>query len=303
MLALRARQGPYRFLVRRWDGVSDIELASRLLTTEFFEKELQPLPLPVEELDALLLLAPHQDDELIGAGGTLLRARQAGAAVHVLYLTDGAQANVGYASSEAESAAIRDREAATVCKRLGANKHDLGLANIWPRPQRADLERLAALIRDIAPQVVLTPWLLDNPAKHRLANHLLWLTDRLHRLDGFEVWGYQVHNSLLPNGLVDITAVAEEKRALLTCYRSQNEHCQRYDHLGMALSAWSSRFLPHAPEARYAELFFTLPVRAFLAQVERLYLPDLATTYRQHGPVLAGARALHKAITGEEPGP
>ncbi|PSQ88213.1 MAG: hypothetical protein BRD45_07035 [Bacteroidetes bacterium QS_8_64_10] len=36
---------------------------------------------------------------------------------------------------------------------------------------------MADLVGAMQPDVVLAPWLLDAPPKHRLANHLLWLAN------------------------------------------------------------------------------------------------------------------------------
>jgi len=294
----RARRGPYRFLVRKWLGLADIDLAARVLACEPFAQELTPLPLPLEGLSSLLVLAPHQDDELIGAGGTLILAGRAGVPIHLLFVTDGIERNPAFTSDHVEAGRIRDGEAAQVCERLGATRHHLGISNIEPAPTLADLDTLAALIHDIRPAAILAPWLLDSPAKHRMVNQLLWLAARCRPLPPAEVWGDQVQNTLIPNGFVEITSVAEEKRALLRLYRSQLEHNQRYDHLAMALSAWNSHFLPQAPLARFAEVFSTLPLEEHLRLVERFYFRDFHQTYRGNQSVIPGMTALHKLITG-----
>jgi LmbE family N-acetylglucosaminyl deacetylase len=48
-----------------------------------------PQPLEISRDTRLLVVAPHPDDELIGAAGLMQRVREAGGAVHVVYLTDG----------------------------------------------------------------------------------------------------------------------------------------------------------------------------------------------------------------------
>ena len=50
--------------------------------------ETQPLP-PFSPSDRLMVLAPHEDDEILAAGGLIQRAVAAGAAVRVAYLTYG----------------------------------------------------------------------------------------------------------------------------------------------------------------------------------------------------------------------
>ena len=295
-MALRAERGPYRFLVRKWDEVSDIDLATRVLATEFFEKELVPAPLPIEKFKSILVISPHQDDETIGAGGTLLLASAAGAKIDVLYTTDGATNNQPHAASREEYISIRNAEAQKVCARLGANVHHLNISNTNLEPTTEDLDELARIINSINPDLILAPWILDSPAKHRLTNHLLWLTHQRNNLRNFEVWGFQVHNTLFPNGYVDITAVADEKRELLKYFHSQNDHSVPFDHLAMGLAAWNARFLDGGKERSFVEVFFALPLYELLRLVERFYFSDFAATYRGHSQVLPGAMAIHKTV-------
>jgi LmbE family N-acetylglucosaminyl deacetylase len=303
LLALRAERGPYRFLVRRWDGISDIDLAVQVLGTQFFKKELIPVPLPVEKLRSILVIAPHQDDEVIGAGGTLLIASAAGVNIDVLYVTDGATQTPAYAATPEDSVRIRDLEAQEVCSKLDATIHRLGISNTAPKPTVDDLDQLSDTIQGLKPQVVMAPWILDLPAKHRLVNHLLWLAHQRRSLPDFEIWGYQVHNDLFPNGYVDITQVAVEKRKLLECYRSQNQYYQCYEHLAMGMAAWNARFLEESPSPRYVEIFFTLPLREVLRLVKSFYFSDLWTTYRGHQRVIQGAPQIHRAAVGNNPKP
>ena len=295
----RAKSGPYRFLVRRWVELNDIDLAARVLACEPFTRDLAPLPLPIEDQTGLLVLAPHQDDELIGAGGTLILASRAGVPIHIVFITDGIERNPKFTKDHAQAGRIRDEEAAEVCKRLGAKCHHLGIGNIEPQPAITHLDTLSRLIDEIKPSAILAPWLLDSPAKHRMVHHLLWLVNFRKPLPATEIWGFQVHNTLIPNGIVDITPVAEEKRALLGCYRSQIEHNQSYDHLAMALSAWNSHLLPPAPTRRYAEAFCTLPHHEHLRLVDRFYFTNLQQTYRGNQSVIPGLSAIHKAVTGK----
>jgi LmbE family N-acetylglucosaminyl deacetylase len=75
-----------------------------------------------------LVLAPHQDDETIGAGGTLLLAKRAGVELHVLFVTDGrSKGAVSYGETPEEVIRIRNREAAKVGSHLGAQIHHLGI--------------------------------------------------------------------------------------------------------------------------------------------------------------------------------
>ena len=296
----RLRTGPYRFAIRRWNKVSDVELASNLLKTHFFEYELKPQSLPVTTLKSILVLAPHQDDEVIGAGGALLLAKEAGAKLDVLFITDGrSKGATPYAETPEEVVRVRKQEAEEACRKLGAGIHHLGIDNAEPAPEMEDLRKLGNLIRELKPQVLLVPWILDTP-KHRLVNHLLWLSDYLEPLPGTEVWGYQVHNVPLPNGYVDITEVIEQKKKLLNGYVSQNTHVKRFDHIAVGMAAWNSRFLPDYKgdtRERYVEIFCALPLVEHLNMVERFYFPDIEAIYR--GIEMAeGMQRIHSKVLG-----
>jgi N-acetylglucosamine malate deacetylase 1 len=296
---LQARRDPttpYRFLVRNWAGISDAGLAARVLDTEPFWTQLQPRPVRIEAGMRFLVLAPHQDDEILGCGGVLLLAAAAGASTGVVYITDGVQRGLGYAATDEESKRVRREEAATVCARLDAEMFELSISNVDPRPTPEDVDRLSGLIKGFRPDVIIAPWLLDRPAKHRIPSHLLWLVDQRRGLPACEIWGCQVHNMLFPNAVADITEVAEAKRELLRVFVSQNQHYQNHDHLGMALSAWSSRLLEPSPQARYAEPFFALPKDELVRLIGRFYFRDLEVTYQGHSTLPAAMAELHRAV-------
>ncbi|MCW5960608.1 MAG: PIG-L family deacetylase [Pyrinomonadaceae bacterium] len=279
LFAARAAAGPYRFLIRNWQAVSDLELAADVLSIEIFRNRLEPARLPVEKFRSFLVLAPHQDDGVIGAGGTLALARRAKAEIDIIYVTDGEQRGSTFQKIGRSSIEIRKAESKTVCRRLGAGFHELNISNLLPEPAKKDVEKLRDLIAEKKPEVVLTPWLLDSPPKHRMVNHLLRLAEKCGGLGDFEVWGYQVHNSLLPNGFVDITETADEKRELIEIYESQNKSFYRYDHQAMGIAAWNSRYLGRSSEQKFAEIFFALPKAEFLRLVGRFYLKDMNQTY------------------------
>ena len=305
LLARLTPGGEYRFLVRDWSGQSDLELVRDLLSAETFRRRMDAAPLPLAQFRSLLVLAPHQDDELIGTGGACVLAREGGASVEILFLTDGAETGLGGQFGEPlppqEVAVIRQREARAVCDRLQARPEFLGISNLTLDPTPDHVDRLRAHLEQAAPDVILVPWLLDGAAKHRVANHLLWLA-----LSGgpplpCEIWGYQVNNPVWANGYVDITTAMDEKLALLRLYESQNRNIRRYDHLAEGLAAWNSRVLPSKlvdASPRYVELFCALPVDEHLRLIERFYFKSLARTYLGKQAITANMERLHRQITG-----
>ena len=300
--ARRRPDGPFRYLIRDWSGLNDINLVRAVLETETFRKTVSPVPLPWSQIRSLLVLAPHQDDELIGAGGVMILARERQIDVNICFLTDGAQTGIGRQHGEAmmprDVAVLREREARAVCSRLGAGYHALGISNLDMEITPDHVRRLSELINDCRPDVIALPWLLDGTAKHRVASHLLWLALRpLKASSCREIWGYQVNNPLLPTGYVDITSAMGEKRALLALYRSQNDNIRRYDHICEGLNAWNSRFLPSKSvdrDGKYVELFCALPTTVFRSLVAELYPRDFAMTYQNRRRLAKTMAALHR---------
>jgi LmbE family N-acetylglucosaminyl deacetylase len=230
----------------------------------------------------------------------MLLARQAGAKLDVMFVTDGrSKGATPFGETPEETVRVRYREAEQVCRQLDAGLHYLGINNAIPAPEIKDLDRLGRLISELKPQVLLVPWVLDTP-KHRIVNHLLWLSDYLKPLPECEVWGYQVHNVPLPNGYVDITEVFQRRQELIASYVSQMAHVKRYDHIAMGMAAWNCRFLPDYkgdPRQRYVEIFCALPLREHLEMIEHFYFPDIKATYR--GIDMAAAmQRFHSRVVG-----
>ena len=278
-----ATNSSYHFLVRDWAEVSDMEVAVKLLGTEFFRNQLKPIELPLYEGQRILVIAPHQDDESIGAGGTLAKASKMGAKIKILFATDGSQNNIGYSIDE--SINIRNNEALKVCELIGADYEVLPVSNFRPKLNIDHIKELNKQVYDFRPDVVLVPWILDAPVKHRMVNHLLALSNELTKLPKTEIWGYQVHNTLYPNGYVDITNIIDKKHKMVGYYKSQNHNIQCYDHLSLGMSAWNSRFMPITKsngivDKKYAEVFFTLPSEDYFSLINQFYEKDMPNTYK-----------------------
>jgi len=93
-----------------------------------------PRTLTVNADTRLLVIAPHPDDEILGAGGLMRRVHDLGGSVHVVYLTDGDGYPDGVRREEhgkkLSSGDFRDygrrrqREAQEALKTLGLDEHD-----------------------------------------------------------------------------------------------------------------------------------------------------------------------------------
>jgi LmbE family N-acetylglucosaminyl deacetylase len=71
-----------------------------------------------------VVFAPHQDDETLGCGGTILLKRKAGARVTVVFMTDGRTSHNQFIPAE-ELVQMREREAIAACLKLGLDENDI----------------------------------------------------------------------------------------------------------------------------------------------------------------------------------
>jgi len=194
----------------------------------------------------VLVLAPHVDDEAIGCGGTLLRHAGQGDAVHVAYVLE-----------DATQQAARQAEGQRASQMLGAAASHLRC----PRDRAAVGRALRPLIEQVEPAVIYAPWLLDNHESHLLVAHAL--ADLLEQgVACGEVWGYEVWTPLIPNRIVDITAVLQRKAAVLQQYASQ---LARKDvaSMGLGLSRYRAGLLADRA-AQAAEVFLALTPQEYV---------------------------------------
>jgi LmbE family N-acetylglucosaminyl deacetylase len=141
------------FLAKGWRGFCQNFLRSRHIT------EAEP------SLSATaIVFAPHQDDETLGCGGTMIRKRLAGARVKIVYLTDGSGANahLGVISPE-ELSQVRRGEAIAAAATLGVT--DVMFLDFQDgQLQRSRREAIAAvtqILQQEQPQEVFMPYRLE----------------------------------------------------------------------------------------------------------------------------------------------
>ncbi len=297
-------EGPFRFFVRNWSGITDINILADALAAETFRASVRPKALDIASFGSILVIAPHQDDELIGAGGLMIKARDLGKRLAVCFATDGAQTGLMFRGAELspeETVALREKEAREVCAGANAQYHCLGIGNIGMEITAGHIAALADLIEGTQAELVLAPWLFDGSAKHRAVCQLLWQALREHPAKVREVWGYQVNNTPFTNGYMDISAEIDEKIRLLEVYATQNEGLRRYEHMARGLAAWNSRFLPSKQQnvaPRSAEVYFALPTRSYCELIEEHYTTNFEATYFGHASLAGRMKQLAEAFPG-----
>jgi LmbE family N-acetylglucosaminyl deacetylase len=116
-----------------------------------------------------IVFAPHQDDEVLGCGGTIIRKRRAGADVAVVFLTDGSASHPSLMSAE-DMRRLRAEEARAACGILGvASEHVLFLGfqdgHLGEHLDEA-VPRVVDILQQRRPAEVFIPHYHDGPPDH-----------------------------------------------------------------------------------------------------------------------------------------
>jgi N-acetylglucosamine malate deacetylase 1 len=177
--------------------------------------------IPVERM---LVIAPHPDDDVIGCGGTVALAADRGADVQVVVIFDGAAGDPEGRFEGEDYVALRQQEARRAGELLGVNRyHFWGLAE-GHLPSEGQLEdgarRLAALVEELRPQVILAPWEGDSHPDHESVAGAVRRMIEITRYSG-EVWGFEVWSPLPAEHLVDVSTVWQYKLDALREHRTQ----------------------------------------------------------------------------------
>ena len=173
----------------------------------------------------VLAFGAHPDDVELSAGGTLLRAREAGLTVAVCHLTKGEAGTRGDPQTRAQEAA----QAGAVLGVRHVDQLDLGDGGLHDD----DKSRMAVAdaIRRRRPRTVLAPHLDDLHPDHAATGSIVKAAAFLSGVrkwnPGQSAWRpdaifyYMMHTPFEPDIVVDITSVFESRRRAVECYASQ----------------------------------------------------------------------------------
>ena len=114
----------------------------------------------------VLAIAAHRDDVELTCGGTLVRCVEQGYRTGVIDLTEGEMGTRGSATLRAEEAA-RAADVLGLAVRMNAGLPDAGLFN-----NQENRERLATMIRELRPRVLILPFFRGRHPDHRVAAEL-----------------------------------------------------------------------------------------------------------------------------------
>ena len=236
--------------------------------TDYFSTFVQPIPIRAPFGDSMLVIAPHQDDETIGCGGALALQVRAGRSAYVVLLHDGADGHDELGMTRPELVALRNEESRRAAAVIGMEPPIfLSHADLEASAQIA-AEEIGAIISDRKVDTVFVPFMLDGHPDHRKTNYILAAAlkrvDRSVRVFGYEVWGL-----CIPNVILVIDDVIDQKLAMLRCFEFANKAVD-YVQSTQGLNMYHSRMLGSGV-CKYAERFFEIPSAEYIELVERVH--------------------------------
>jgi len=186
-------------------------------------------------------IAAHPDDIEFVMAGTLILLRDAGWQIHYMNVANGCCGSTEWSATH--TAEVRAREGLAAADLIRAEFHPSLVNDLEIFYNDETLKRLAAIVREVAPQIILTHAPVDYMEDHintcRLALSAAFtrgmpnyptIPPREPITGPVTVYHAQPHGNRDPLGavirpamFVDISSVLEEKTKMLACHKSQKQ--------------------------------------------------------------------------------
>lgn len=191
------------------------------------------------KMPKVLIIGAHPDDPETCCGGTILKLKEAGYEVVVVYMTRGQSGIRG--KSHEEAGAIRTQEAIDACQVMGVRPVFMSQVDGYSEINVERYDEMREIIVHENPDIVFTHWTLDLHRDHRVCSCLV--LEAWKRLKyKFELYFFEPMTGAQaqlfhPTDYVDITSVADKKREACNCHESQgmdhiydswHEHMERF---------------------------------------------------------------------------
>jgi LmbE family N-acetylglucosaminyl deacetylase len=186
-------------------------------------------------------VAAHPDDIEFMMAGSLILLGQAGYELHYMNIANGSCGSARHSRDEIVS--IRRAEAQAAVRSIGAIYHESLVDDLAIFYEKPLLARVAAIMREVAPEILLVQSPADYMEDHQNAARLAvtaafsrgmpnFPTDPPRPPIGGDVAVYHaqpygnrdaLRQAVRPGLYVDIESVLEQKRTMLACHRSQKD--------------------------------------------------------------------------------
>ncbi|MEX0678450.1 MAG: PIG-L family deacetylase [Pirellulales bacterium] len=242
-------------------------------------------------------VAAHPDDIEFVMAGTLILLGKAGYELHYMTIANGCCGSTEY--SAAHTTEVREREAIAAADSIGAEFHPSLVNDLEIFYDHATLTRLAAVMRDVAPEILLVHSPVDYMEDHTNACRLAVSAAFTRGMPNYPtdpprdpveqpvtVYHAQPHGNRDPLGqlvrpgiFVDVSSVLDEKTAMLACHKSQqpwldasqglNSYLETMKDLSREMGRLSGRFEYAEGWRRHLHLGFSAPAADPLAAALR----------------------------------
>lgn len=197
-----------------------------------------------------MAIAAHPDDIEFVMAGTLILLRDAGYEIHYMNIANGCCGSMEH--SREHTAQLRATEALAAADLIGAEFHPSLTNDLEIFYDHATLTRLAAVVREVAPRIVLTHSPSDYMEDHANACRLAVTAAFTRGMPNYPttpfreptdepvtIYHAQPHGNRDPLGVivrpalaVDVSTVIDMKSAMLACHKSQKEWLDATQGLG-----------------------------------------------------------------------
>ncbi len=169
---------------------------------------------------AALVLAPHPDDELLGCGGTILKMKEKGGTISVMYLTDGSKSAALAQANVFARRARRLKEVKNVAHALALDKiHFLRQTNGVLAVSEQNVTALVHLLQKSKPRWIFVPSFLDAHPEHYATNHILRAALLRHTPANLHILAYEAWSFVPPTAYCRIDEQVAKKSAALMLYK------------------------------------------------------------------------------------
>jgi len=202
--------------------------------------------------DKILVIAPHQDDEVIGCGGSILKHGKSGGATEIVFCTNDSQE--------------RNEETKNACRILNSNvNHFLNfeIRSLYSNQNKLS-ERFTDLFEKISPDIIFMPFIIDNHQDHIAVSKAFVKSYKKRKINSL-IYAYSVWTPLIPNVIADISDVWNEKQKAIECYKTQTA---TRDYVKMASSIAQYWSVVKGAGAGYCEVFLKAGAKQYVSLVK-----------------------------------
>lgn len=254
------------------------QFIAKLQQAKIARLDLCPLPAPLTPIEhgAVLVFAPHPDDETLGCGGTLALLRQKQCTIKVVFVTDGA----GAGSLDADAPVIRRKEAIAALSVLGIDDIEfLDEPDGSFRNSSGFEKKVGQLLQQFQPDWLFVPSVLDYHRDHVAIGQAVLSCWQNRKMPG-RAFIYEIWCPLPATHVIDIGSVIDIKKQAISCYALPLAHCD-YLSASLGLASYRGLYLPGKRDGNYAEAFTEVEKHAAFGGLLqkmlnlRLYLENL----------------------------